>query len=81
MAMARRTRTSASSLRRRLNSMVLVRALPSLPLVETVKRASFEPRDVGQRQAGIRAELHLPASIAAAAAARSGMKRQTMRSR
>ncbi|MNL29658.1 hypothetical protein D3C87_1513480 [compost metagenome] len=43
-AMARRTRISASSLRRKLNSIVLVRALPSLPLVETMKRGSLPRR-------------------------------------
>ncbi len=43
-AMARRTRMSASSLRRKLNSIVLVRALPSLPLVETMKRLSLPRR-------------------------------------
>ena len=43
-AIARRTRTSVSSLRRKLNSMVLVRALPSLPLVETMKRLSLPSR-------------------------------------
>ncbi len=43
-AMAWRTRISASSLRRKLNSMVLVRGLPSLPLVETMKRLSLARR-------------------------------------
>ena len=40
-AMARRTRTSASSRRRWLNSSVLLKALASSPLLDTVKRGSF----------------------------------------
>ncbi len=47
-AMARRTRMSDSSLRRKLNSMVLVRALPSLPLVETTKRLSLPSRAMSE---------------------------------
>src|SRR4051812_46017619 len=47
-AMARRTRISESSLRRKLNSMVLVRALPSLPLVETMKRLSLRNRAMSE---------------------------------
>jgi hypothetical protein len=43
-AIARRTLMSDSSLRRKLNSSVLVRALPSLPLVETMKRLSLASR-------------------------------------
>ena len=39
---------SDNSLRRKLNSMVLVRALPSLPLVETMKRLSLPNRAMSE---------------------------------
>lgn len=81
-AMARRTRMSDSSLRRKLNSMVLVRALPSFPLVVTMKRLSLPSRamsEIVSPENGLYCSS--PASICAAAAARSVITFQTMRSR
>ena len=59
-AMARRTRTSASSLRRVLNSSVLLKAFASMPRFDTSKRLSLlQPVEIGERQAIIGAELDL----------------------
>eukprot|EP01022_Parablepharisma_sp_SALTPOND_P021764 TRINITY_DN435_c0_g2_i1.p1 TRINITY_DN435_c0_g2~~TRINITY_DN435_c0_g2_i1.p1 ORF type:complete len:1135 (-),score=399.44 TRINITY_DN435_c0_g2_i1:1781-5185(-) len=80
--MARRTRTSASSLRRKLNSRVLLNWLASSPLLRTSNLGFLRSRSRSARASCEQADsCSEPVSSAAVAADLSVMMRQTMRSR